>query len=86
MLTKGAISSMPIMMSKLYHALRAAGADDLLAQEAAEEAANYEMRFNALESKVDRLAERMEGQFRLLYWMIGFNLALTVTILWKLFK
>jgi len=29
---------------------------------------------------------RLEGRFTLLQWMIGFNLALTTAILWKMFS
>lgn len=37
-----------------------------------------------LESKVAVLEERFTGRFNLLSWMIGFNLAISVAILWKL--
>ena len=91
---------MPLMMSKLYLALKAAGSEESLAREAAEEAANYENRFDSIEQRLVRIEERfismeerfkrlgeyVEGRFRLLYWMVGFNLAMTVAVLWKLFK
>ena len=39
-------------------------------------------RFNELETRMDgrfnELETRMDGRFRLLYWMLGFNLALTL--------
>jgi hypothetical protein len=40
---------MPLMLSKLYDALIEAGASDVKAREAAEEAAAYEQRFATIE-------------------------------------
>ncbi|ESQ14490.1 MAG TPA: hypothetical protein DIW77_07450 [Chromatiaceae bacterium] len=37
-----------------------------------------------LERKFDSLEERANGHFRLLQWMLGFNLALSVAVLWVL--
>lgn len=37
-----------------------------------------------LERKFDSLEERANGRFRLLQWMLGFNLALSVAVLWVL--
>jgi hypothetical protein len=42
---------MPLMMSKLYHALIEAGVDEHLATEAAEKAAQYENRFAGIEAQ-----------------------------------
>ncbi len=64
---------MAMMMSALYDALRSAGAADEPARKAAEEAAGYENRFG-----------KIEGDLKLLKWMIGFNLAFTAAILAKL--
>lgn len=65
---------MAIMMGKLYAALRAANASDDLAREAAEEVAAFE----------NRIAE-IRADLLLVKWMIGFNLAMTVAILWRVF-
>ena len=40
-----------------------------------------EAKFTTLEAKFGNLEERTEGRFRLLQWMLGFNLALTVAVL-----
>jgi hypothetical protein len=40
----------------------------------------------ATKTDLDRLEERTEARFRLLQWMVGFNLAVTVAILWLLIK
>ena len=39
-----------------------------------------------LEGKLQFLEERTEGCFRLLQWMLGFNLALTVAVLFLLLR
>ena len=65
---------MAVMMGNLYDALRSAGAEDEKARKAAEELAGYENRFSKLEADVG-----------LLKWMVGFNLALTIAVVGKLF-
>ena len=35
-------------------------------------------RFNELETRMDGRFKEVDGRFRLLYWMLGFNLALTL--------
>ncbi|MEY4211591.1 MAG: hypothetical protein RLZ92_1972 [Pseudomonadota bacterium] len=39
-----------------------------------------------LDNKVTLLQEQMNGRFSLLQWMIGFNLAFTMAMLWKVFS
>lgn len=39
-----------------------------------------------LESRFNVLEERSEGRFRLLQWMLGFNLAVSVAMLWMLIR
>jgi hypothetical protein len=65
---------MALMMEKLYDALRAANVPDDKARAAAVEAATDDARLAKVESRID-----------LLTWMVGFNLAMTVTIVVKLF-
>lgn len=65
---------MAVMMGNLYEALVKAGAGEDNAKKAAEEIAGYENRFAKIESDVN-----------LLKWMVGFNLAMTVAVLGKLF-
>lgn len=62
------------MISEVYDALKEAGASEEKARKAAEALASYENRFN-----------RIESELAVMKWMLGFNLAMTVAILWKVF-
>jgi len=66
---------MSTMISEVYDAFREAGASEEKARKAAEAIAAYENRFAAIERRRDVLT-----------WMVGFNLAMTVAILWKVFS
>ncbi len=61
---------MALMLSKIYDAFKAAGAPDDKAREAAEEIAGFE----------DRLSN-IEPDVKLLKWIAGFNVALSMAIL-----
>ena len=39
-----------------------------------------------LEARVNLFEERSEGRFKLLQWMLGFNLALSTAVLWALIR
>jgi len=65
---------MSTMIFEVYDALKEAGATEEKAKKAAEALAAYENRFNKVESDLN-----------LLKWMVGFNLAMSVGILLKLF-
>lgn len=65
---------MALMIRELYDALLSAGVSDEKAAKAAEAVAQYEGRFN-----------KIETDLAVLKWMIGFNLAATVAILFKVF-
>lgn len=65
---------MAMMMGDLYDALRNAGADDEHAKRAAQEVAAFE---NAIAD--------LRSTLKLHSWMLGFNLALSVAILWRVF-
>jgi len=65
---------MPIMMEKLYDALRAGNVPEDKARAAAVEAASFE----------NRIA-KIESDLMLLKWMVGFNLAISAAILLKIF-
>ena len=65
---------MPVMMEKLYDALRAGSVPEEKARAAAVEAANFD----------NRIA-KVEADLNLLKWMVGFNLAMTIAILARLF-
>ncbi len=91
---------MSTMISEVYDALKEAGASEEKARKAAEALAGYENRFTQLDRALDALDRKLEqrfarvderftktdGEMALLRWMIGFNLALTVAILWKVFS
>jgi hypothetical protein len=65
---------MPLMLGKLYDALRAANVPDDKAMAAAVEGASYDNRLN-----------KLEAGLVLLQWMVGFNLILTIAIVGRLF-
>ncbi len=76
---------MSTMISEVYDALKEAGASEEKARKAAEALTNYDTRLNKIESDLATFRAETKGEFNLLRWMIGFNLAMTVAILWKIF-
>jgi len=64
-----------LIIEEIYDALIEAGTSEDKARAAARAMTNYESRFSKIESDVN-----------LLKWMIGFNLAFTVAILFKIFS
>lgn len=66
---------MSTMISEVYDALKEAGASEEKARKAAEALASYENRFT-----------RIESDLAVLKWMVGFNMAMTVAVLWKAFS
>ncbi len=66
---------MSMMISELYDALKSAGADEDKARDAASAVARFDDRFN-----------KIEAEFMLLKWMVAFNLAFTMAVLWKIFS
>jgi hypothetical protein len=72
---------MPIMMEKLYDALRAADVSDEKARAAAVEAADFTNRLNTLETRLTKI----EAELTTMKWMLGFNLAFVVAITFKIF-
>jgi hypothetical protein len=65
---------MAVMLSKTYDALIAAGAPDDKARAAAEELAGYESRF-----------AKIETNLAVLKWMVGVNLAASLSLVIKAF-
>ena len=65
---------MAVMLSKTYDALIAAGAPDDKARAAAEELAGYESRF-----------VKIETDLAVLKWMVGVNLAASLSLVIKAF-
>ena len=39
-----------------------------------------------LKQDIDRLSEQVDAKFKLLQWMLGFNLALSTAVLWALIR
>jgi hypothetical protein len=66
---------MALQLGALREALLDAGASPDKANKAAEELASYENRLAGIETKL-----------AVLVWMVGFNLAMTATVLWKVFS
>ena len=73
---------MTTMIAEVYDALIAAGSPEDKARKAAEAIAGYENRFAAIEQRLTRI----EGEIKLLSWMVGFNLAGTVGIIFMLLR
>ena len=72
---------MALMVGSLYDALKSAGVDDDKARKAAEEVAGYDSQIGQLDRKVTVL----DGRVNLLQWMVGTNIAVSLTILWRVF-
>ncbi|HSO83364.1 integrase [Thiocapsa sp.] len=66
---------MTTMIAEVYDALLSAGADDEKARAAAKAIAEY-----------NRDISELRSNLALLKWMVGFNLAFTMAILWKVFS
>lgn len=65
---------MATMISEVYDALKDAGAHEEKARAAAEAIASYENRFSSIETNL-----------RLLQWMVGFNLAISIGVMFRVF-
>jgi len=75
------------MIAEVYDALLAAGSPEDKARKAAEAIAGYENRFGIMDqrfAKIDERFAKIEGELKLLKWMVGFNLAATVGIIFML--
>ena len=76
------------MFSEVYKAFIVAGVPEDDAREAAEalSAENLATKsdLQKLETRFDCRMDRLEGQANLTRWMVGFNLAFTMAVLWKL--
>jgi len=66
---------MSAMISEVYDALKEAGASEEKSRKAAEAIASYENRF-----------ARLESDLAVLKGMVGFNLAIAIATLWKVFS
>lgn len=75
---------MATMIGEVYDALIEAGASPGKARSAAEAVASYDNRLNSLSSETKAEFAAVRGELNLLKWMVGFNLAATVAILFKM--
>ena len=73
---------MTTMIAEVYDALLAAGSPEDKARKAAEAIASYENRFVAIEQRFTKV----EGDLNLLKWMVGFDVAATVGIIFLLLR
>jgi len=62
------------MVTEVYDALISAGADEQKARAAAEAVAKY-----------DKDISEVKANLMLIKWMVGFNLAFTMAVVWKAF-
>ena len=65
---------MPVMLSKTYAALVAAGTPEAAASEAAEEIADFKRELPSMHSDI----ERMQSDIKLIKWILGVVLACVV--------
>jgi hypothetical protein len=84
---------MTTMIAEIYDALLAAGSPEDKARKAAEAVAGYEDRFTTIDQRLAKMEgnfnqrfARIEGELKLLSWMLGFNLAATVGVLFMLLR
>ncbi len=87
------MSSVTFDTLKYVETLKEAGVPDNQARaqsEALKEVLNTEVAtkhdLKELELKIDTRFEKIQGEFTLVKWMIGFNLAISVSILFKIFS
>ena len=76
---------MAVMMGSLNSALKQAGADEATAKQAAEEVASYENRIGDLKTELKTELAGVRGELSPVNWMVGFNLAMTVALVARLF-
>ena len=81
------------MIAEVYDALVAAGSPEEKARKAAEAVAGYENRFATLDQRLIKMDgdisqrfAKVDGEIRLLSWMIGFNLAASIGIIFMLLR
>jgi len=66
--------------------LKAAGVSEAQAEAQAEALASAIGAELATKADVNEAALKLEGKITLVHWMVGFNIALTVTLLFKVFS
>jgi hypothetical protein len=68
-------ADMALELGKLRNALIEAGASSKAAEEAAQEVAAYE-----------NMLDKLESDMAVVKWMLGFNLAMTIAVLFRVFS
>ena len=81
------------MIAEVYDALLAAGSPEDKARKAAEAVAGYENRFIAIDQRLAKMESdfnqrfaKIEGDIKLLTWMVGFNLAAMIGVFFLLLR
>ena len=84
---------MTTMIAEVYDALLAAGSPEDKARKAAEAVAGYENRFIAIDQRLAKMESdfnqrfaKIEGDIKLLTWMVGFNLAAMIGVFFLLLR
>lgn len=91
---------MTVIIQEVYNAFKDAGTSEEKAMDAAKALSGHDEKFHELEREIDRRfnavdqrfnqvdlkIERIEGTLRLHQWMLGFQMALTIAILFLLLR
>lgn len=77
---------MTTMISEVYEAFITAGVPQDKARQAAEALSAENLATKADINLLDKRIDSVQAQIYLLKWMVGFNLAFTMTILWMIFS
>ena len=75
---------MATMISEVYQAFITAGVPQDQARQAAEALSAENLATKADIQLLDKRIDNVQAQITLLKWMVGFNLAFTMAILWKI--
>ena len=75
---------MATMISEVYQAFVTAGVPHDQARQAAEALSAENLATKADIKLLDKRIDSVQAQINLLKWMVGFNLAFTMAILWKI--
>ncbi len=81
------------MIAEIYDALLAAGSPEDKARKAAEAVAGYENPFTTIDQRLTKMGgnfnqrfAKIEGELKLVTWMVGLNLAPTVGVFFMLLR
>ncbi len=75
---------MATMISEVYQAFITAGVPHDQARQAAEALSSENLATKADIQLLDKRVDDVQAQLSLLKWMLGFNLAFTMAVLWKI--